>query len=303
MASLLKTNTNTINEILNTINNLPEAGTDLPELTNEGTAADLLSGKELINSEGEKVIGTIPIKSPHAAGDVYSGIARHDEAYGIDIVPVDITTGYYEDSYYPVHLADLTITPSKSTQTKSIIGKSSMPYGTVTVNPIPSQYEDITNPLADLNAANGGTSATTMSAAVDNTETLAGEQATLIGQIQTALAGKTGSGTTNTLETFDCIVTLGEWSSGTGCSVFYTELDANATLCEKNIVVENRSEPIINFVKGTPVVVVWDSVDSYHKEFGMSIMAVKGNTYMYSYDPAVPLYSGKAKILLGPSGS
>ena len=60
MASLLKNNTNTINEILNTINNLPEAGTDLPELTNEGTAADLLSGKELINSEGEKVTGTMP---------------------------------------------------------------------------------------------------------------------------------------------------------------------------------------------------------------------------------------------------
>lgn len=35
----------------------------LPELTNEGTAADLLSGKQLIDSDGEVVTGTIPTKT------------------------------------------------------------------------------------------------------------------------------------------------------------------------------------------------------------------------------------------------
>jgi hypothetical protein len=35
-------------------------GVELPELTNEGTAADLLSGKELIDDEGNVVTGTMP---------------------------------------------------------------------------------------------------------------------------------------------------------------------------------------------------------------------------------------------------
>lgn len=38
-----------------------ETGTTLPELTNEGSAEDLMSGKELINSEGNTVTGTFTI--------------------------------------------------------------------------------------------------------------------------------------------------------------------------------------------------------------------------------------------------
>ena len=36
-----------------------ETGTQLPTLTNPGTAKDLVSGKQLINSDGEIVTGTI----------------------------------------------------------------------------------------------------------------------------------------------------------------------------------------------------------------------------------------------------
>ena len=49
--------------LIETANNLPEAGTgsvELPELTNEGSAADLLIGKELIDSDGNIVTGTVP---------------------------------------------------------------------------------------------------------------------------------------------------------------------------------------------------------------------------------------------------
>lgn len=59
MASPLSNNITNLQNILSTINSLPEAGTDLPELTNEGSAPDLLSGKELINSDGNIVIGTM----------------------------------------------------------------------------------------------------------------------------------------------------------------------------------------------------------------------------------------------------
>ena len=72
MSSPLKQNTITIQELLNTINSLPEAGTDLPKLSNEGSASDLLSGKQLIDSDGNVVAGTIATKTASnltASGD------------------------------------------------------------------------------------------------------------------------------------------------------------------------------------------------------------------------------------------
>lgn len=63
MANLL-TNTISLQEILESINTLPDAGgVELPELTNEGTASDLLAGKQLIDQEGNIVEGTIATKT------------------------------------------------------------------------------------------------------------------------------------------------------------------------------------------------------------------------------------------------
>jgi hypothetical protein len=62
--SNLTQNTTQLENLLAKINALPEAGSggvDLPELTNEGTASDLMLNKELINSNGEKVTGTFTI--------------------------------------------------------------------------------------------------------------------------------------------------------------------------------------------------------------------------------------------------
>lgn len=62
-------NTTELQAILDAVNALPEAGgggeggVELPELTNEGSASDLLSGKQLINSSGNVVTGTIPTKT------------------------------------------------------------------------------------------------------------------------------------------------------------------------------------------------------------------------------------------------
>ena len=49
--------------ILNAVNNLPEAseGIELPELTNEAVVSEVFEGKEVINSNGEKVTGTFTI--------------------------------------------------------------------------------------------------------------------------------------------------------------------------------------------------------------------------------------------------
>jgi hypothetical protein len=59
--SHLQSNNIDLQAILNTIDELPEVsnGVELPELSNEGTASDLLSGKQLISSEGEVVTGNM----------------------------------------------------------------------------------------------------------------------------------------------------------------------------------------------------------------------------------------------------
>ena len=58
---------NLINQLISMANNLPEAGSgdgpSLPVLTNEGTYADLLQGKQLIDGSGGIVVGTIPTKT------------------------------------------------------------------------------------------------------------------------------------------------------------------------------------------------------------------------------------------------
>lgn len=58
----LQSNNTDLQAILNTINELPEAsgGVELPELMNEGLASDLLSGKELIDDEGNVITGSMP---------------------------------------------------------------------------------------------------------------------------------------------------------------------------------------------------------------------------------------------------
>ena len=61
--------------------------------------------------------------------------------------------------------------------------------------------------LADLNAVNGGTEATTVDAAVDNTEAHASSQEALIAQIATALEGKVAGGSGGT-SAEACTVTI-----------------------------------------------------------------------------------------------
>ena len=57
----IETNNIDLQNILDTINAIPEAGgIELPALDNEGAAADILSGKQFINQEGEIVEGTMP---------------------------------------------------------------------------------------------------------------------------------------------------------------------------------------------------------------------------------------------------
>jgi hypothetical protein len=59
--STLQSNNTDLQDILNTINALPNAnsGIELPALTNEGTTSDLLANKQLIDSNGNIVTGSM----------------------------------------------------------------------------------------------------------------------------------------------------------------------------------------------------------------------------------------------------
>jgi hypothetical protein len=59
MSSPLQNNITNLQNLLDKVNALPEEVT-LPELTNEGVADDLVSGKELIDSSGNVITGTNP---------------------------------------------------------------------------------------------------------------------------------------------------------------------------------------------------------------------------------------------------
>ena len=82
--STLQSNNTDLQAILNTINELPNAGgVELPTLTNEGSASDLLSGKELIDGDGEILTGTMKNN-----GSVSSSMD------GINTKSVTIPSGY-----------------------------------------------------------------------------------------------------------------------------------------------------------------------------------------------------------------
>lgn len=124
--STIKNNTTELYNILNAINNLPEAeeGVTLPELTNEGTASDLMASKELIDGEGNKITGTFTIDN---------------ELSTQDNLISQIQTALNGKATAAPKLQEKTATPTTSTQT--ITPDSSYDgLSKVTVGAIPSTY-------------------------------------------------------------------------------------------------------------------------------------------------------------------
>ena len=229
--SKLTNNTSFLQDILNTINNLPEAGggTELPELTNEGSASDLLSGKQLIDSEGNVVTGTIETKTvsnlsasgatvtvPAGYYSVQATKSVGTTSLNTPSVSIDtngkitasitqsagyISAGTKSATKQLSTQAAKTITPSTSAQT--VLEKNVYTNGTITVSAIPSKYVDVS-----------GTTAT----------------------LSDVLSGKTfgakGSVNTGTIQTFDGSYECSGESTGGGtgvntCTVVFEELSAD----------------------------------------------------------------------------
>ena len=219
MSSPLQNNITNLQNLLDKVNALPEAGTDLPNLTNEGSASDLLSGKQLIDQEGNVVTGTIATKTASnltASGATvtvpagyYASQATKSVTTATQATPsVSIdsagkitasatqTAGYVSagtktGTKQLTTQASKTVTPSTSSQTA--VAKNVYTTGAVTVAAIPSKYVD--NSTVDAAesdvmsgkkfGASGGVKTGTFTI---DTELTA--QDNLIAQIQTALQNK-----------------------------------------------------------------------------------------------------------------
>lgn len=92
--------------LVNAINSIPKDA-ELPELTNEGSASDLLSGKQLIDGDGNVVTGTIPTKT--ASNLTASGAT------------VTVPSGYYASNVTKSVATATQATPSISVNSNGLI--------------------------------------------------------------------------------------------------------------------------------------------------------------------------------------
>lgn len=150
-----------------------EGGSTLPELSNPGSSSDLLSGKELIDGEGNIVIGNIAERNSEnvtiegASFSVPSGYYSSEVSKSVQTIEqaspiVDInssgliTATVNQNEGYVVGetktatkqlnvFSNTSIEPTKSAQT--IAANSYIP-ATVTINPIPTKYVDVSGVTA-----------------------------------------------------------------------------------------------------------------------------------------------------------
>lgn len=174
----IKNNTASLQQLLEAVNNLPDAGSggiELPELTNPGSAADLLEGKELIDQDGSKVTGTIPkrtglnlsingarvtIPFGYYAAETHANITTTEQATPVISVNSSglITATAIQGEGYVVAgtesatkqlttQATKTITPTKSEQTA--VSSDVYTTGAIKVAPIPNEYITTTDATAE----------------------------------------------------------------------------------------------------------------------------------------------------------
>ena len=221
----IKNNTTSLQNLLNAVNALPEAGgVELPKLTNPGTADTLLLNKQLIDGEGNVVVGTIPTKASsdlttsgatvtvpagYYATDASKTVATATQvtpsievnSAGLITATATQTAGYVSAGTKSATKqltaqAAATITPTKSTQTA--VAKGVYTTGAVTVAAIPEEYITTSDATAEAGEIMIGETAYVNGSKVTGTFTIDEElntQDNLIAQITTALEGKVaGSG-------------------------------------------------------------------------------------------------------------
>ena len=215
--SKLQNNITSLQSLLEQVNALPEAGgVELPTLINEGSATDLMSGKELIDANGNKVTGTFTIdtelntqdnliaqiqatlEGKATGGKQATPVISVDNSNGL----ITATAGTKSSTYQLTSQPAKTITPSESSQTAVTSGVYTT--GAVTVAPIPNEYIITTDATANANEIMNGETAYVNGNKITGTFSIDNELTTqddLIAQIQAAVdnlpeAGSGDSGVT-----------------------------------------------------------------------------------------------------------
>lgn len=321
--SNLQTNNTNLQSILDTINALPEAGTDLPELTNQGTASDLLSGKELIDQDGNIVTGTIATKTSSnltASGATvtvpagyYASQATKSVTTTTQATPTitvssagkitatsNQTEGYVSAGTKTATKqlttqAAKTITPTKSAQTA--VAKDVYTTGVVTVGAIPNEYVNTTDATATADKIFKNESAYVNGTKVTGTFTIDNEvntQEDLLAELQTALNGKTAGGSSEgNIET--CSVTIEGLTHARYVS--YTKLE-NGLITAKSIninSVTSNSVTITECVCNSCLCVIYQNtyttaatsqaelLSSYSSYYSFKITANAGSTAVIAF--------------------
>lgn len=167
-------------------------GTELPELTNPGTSSDLIYGKEFVNADGDKVVGTMPNN-----GAVSATLSLWKQSY---TVPEGYHNGKGEVS---LTTTGAEIVPTKEYQYIYPDEEYGWLFDEVIVEPIPDEYittTDATAAAADIRSGktayvNGSKVAGTMPTATQATPSVTVSSSGLITASATQSAGYVASGT------------------------------------------------------------------------------------------------------------
>lgn len=229
-------------------------GVVLPDLTNEGAASDLLSGKQLIDSNGNIVEGTIATKSAsnltangatvtvpagYYASQATKSVATTTQAtpsVSVDSTGKITATATQTEGYVSAGTksgtkqlttqAAKTITPSKSSQTA--VAKDVYTTGAVTVAAIPSEYITTSDATAAADEIMSGETAYVNGSKVTGTFTIDSEltaQDNLIAQIQSALEGKAAGGGSVSVETCTVRFDLIDYAHDQPGNLYYMKPD------------------------------------------------------------------------------
>lgn len=173
-------------------------GVELPELSNEGSTSDLLFGKELIDGDGNIVVGSMEEVAQATPSITIneSGLITASATQTAGYVPA----GTKSSTHQLTTQAAKTVTPTKSSQTAVASGVYTT--GAVTVAAIPSQYITTTDATASADEIMNGETAYVNGSKITGTFTIDSELSTqdsLITQIMSAVDGlpDVGSGEPN----------------------------------------------------------------------------------------------------------
>ncbi len=185
---VLTSNNLDLQSLIDQANALPDAsGVELPQLSNEGSASDMLSGKQLINQNGDIVTGNIPIVE-----QATPSIKLHPPSATITVTSVQekgyVSSGTKTSTLELETQGNIEVLPTKSFQI--VVPEGVYTTGTVTVLPIPDNYVDTSDATASANKIMNGESAYINGEKITGTFSLDTELSTqddLIAQIQAAV--------------------------------------------------------------------------------------------------------------------